>query len=89
MGDQVLPVILGRRHAGIDGLVQGKVDAVAIAANQPGPLVVELAVVDVVLVVLDPWRQAREGLLWLCGIQGPDFTGGLAAQGQQQLALGA
>ncbi|MNF80055.1 hypothetical protein D3C84_622880 [compost metagenome] len=89
VGDQVLPVVLGRRHAGVDGLVQGKVDAVAIAANQPGPLVVELAVVDVVLVVFNPRRQAREGLLRLRGIQGPDFTGGLAAQRQQQLALGA
>ncbi|MNF81170.1 hypothetical protein D3C84_634300 [compost metagenome] len=89
VGDQVLPVGFGGRGAGIDGRVQGEIDAVTVAANEPGPLTVEYAVVDVVLMLLDPWRDAGKGVLRLVGVKHPGFAGGLAAHGQQQLLLGA
>ncbi|MNE07711.1 hypothetical protein D3C80_1003410 [compost metagenome] len=89
VGDQVLPVGFGGRGAGIDGCVQGEIDAVTVAANEPGPLTVEYAVVDVVLMLLDPWRDAGKGVLRLVGVKHPGFAGGLAAHGQQQLLLGA
>ena len=89
VGDQVLPVRFGGRRAGVGGHVQRMVDAVAVAADKPGPLAIALAVVNIVFVVFDPRRQAGEGQVRLLGVQRPDFAGGLAAQGQQQLALGA
>lgn len=45
--------------------------------------------VDVVFVIFDPWRRAAERQMRLIGVQRPDFTGGLAAQRQQQLLFGA
>ncbi|MNS36493.1 hypothetical protein D3C72_686850 [compost metagenome] len=89
MGDQVLPVGFGGHGAGIGGRVQGEIDAVAVGADEPGPLPVECAVIDVVLMILDPWRHAGKRLLGPGGIEHPDFAGGLAAHGQQQLLLGA
>ncbi|MNI03276.1 hypothetical protein D3C73_561750 [compost metagenome] len=81
VGDQVLPIGFDRRRAGIDGGVQGEVDAVAVGADEPGPLAVEGAVVDVVLMVFDPWRNTGKGLLRLVGVEHPDFAGGLATHG--------
>ncbi|MNO99482.1 hypothetical protein D3C76_912520 [compost metagenome] len=87
--DQVLPVGFGGCHAAVDGGVQGKIDAVAIGADEPGPLAVERAVVKVILMVFLARRDAGKGPLRVIGIQHPDFAGGLAAHRQQQLLFGA
>ncbi|MNE08066.1 hypothetical protein D3C80_1007110 [compost metagenome] len=88
MGHQQLPLLAGGHYVG-NSLVQGEVDAVLVAADKPAPLAFELAVVRVVLVTLDPGRQAGKGLLGVFGIEHPGFAGGLAVEQQDQLALGA
>ncbi|MCY1280950.1 hypothetical protein D9M70_297460 [compost metagenome] len=87
MGDQLAPV--GAGGLGFAGLVEGEVDAGLVAADQPGPLAAQLAVVGVVLVVLFPGRQAGPGACGGVGVQYPGLAGGLAVEQQDQLALGA
>jgi hypothetical protein len=89
MFDEHLPLPACRRRAGIERLVQGEVDAFLVAADEPGPVPIELAVIGVVLMVLDAWRQADEVAFGLVGIQHPGLAGGLAVEQQDQLALGA
>ena len=87
MGDKLAPVLtLG---LGFAGGVEREVDAALVAADQPGPLAIELAVVDVVFVVVLARRQAAKLALGRGGIQHPAFAGGLAAEQEDQLALGA
>ncbi|MNE09058.1 hypothetical protein D3C80_1017240 [compost metagenome] len=88
MGDQPLPLLAGRRLALVGHLEQGKVDAVLVAAYKPGPHAVELTVVRVVFVVLDPRRHAGKGFFRVLGIECPRFAGGLAVEQQDQLAFG-
>jgi hypothetical protein len=70
------------------GVVQGKVDAVLVGADEPAPLAIELAMVGEILMAFDPRRQAGERRLRRFGVQYPGLAGGLAVQQQHQLALG-
>ncbi|MNO92545.1 hypothetical protein D3C76_841230 [compost metagenome] len=88
MGYQPLPLLAQRCLAQVGRLEQGKVDAVLIAAHKPGPHAIELAVVRVVFVVLDPRRHAGKGFLRMLGVERPGFAGGLAVEQQDQLAFG-
>lgn len=85
--DQLAPVLAARLCFARG--IQGEVDAGLVAAHEPGPLAVQQAVVDVVLVVLLAWRQAAELASGRVGIQHPGLAGGLATQAEHQLALGA
>src|SRR5690606_2101654 len=71
------------------GGVEREVDAALVAADEPAPLAVQQAVVDVVLVILLARRQAARRLLRLLGVDEPALAGGLAAEGNDQLALRA
>ncbi len=71
-------MLAGRRCA-VVGAEQGEIDPALVAADQPGPIAIELAVVDVIFVALFARCQAGEGRLWPVGVQYPGFAGGLAA----------
>src|SRR5690606_37976573 len=87
MADPLTPVLAARLGLARD--IQGEVDAGLVAAHEPGPLAVQQAVVDVVFVVFLARRQAAELASRRVGVEHPGLAGGLAAQAEHQLALGA
>ncbi|MNQ74973.1 hypothetical protein D3C85_897460 [compost metagenome] len=87
MAAQFAPALAGRGVVSFHA-VQGEVDPALVAADQPGPVAVDLAVVDIIFVAFLARRQAAERRFRGIGIQHPGFAGGLAAQQQHQLALG-